>query len=666
MGFHAVINTDFGGNMPIRLPEVDISIVPAYLKQENAEQKVLFVGQMTTGTAISGQLYTSIDNANGQDALFGSNSRISGMIRAAKKINKVSRMDAIPLVDYSEETSSYNQLFTSSTGFTYDTDVTEFASSRLQQKDQGGGSYADDVITCPDVGIGSVYNYVSFSATDNGTIRYTVDGKYWSGTAWETSSNTFAESSTAATITAHISTLTPSGTDIALKIFTDTGATQMWVSSVTITYYAVAGAVAAAGTVVFSGTATEDGTLYATIGSYANHRYELDIASGETASNVGAALAAFIAADAKCPVSAVNTTGSVAITANNKGTEGNKISLRVEGAVAGISVTVTAMSGGATNPSLTNLFDVIGDTRYQTVVYPATYNVDVLLDLLDNRWNVDNNVLDGVGIITITDSTANIETDAASYNSQSLIILANKAISSTLYKGSAILELNDVIAAEFAAIRSLRLTTDADISQYVISTTGLLDNFGGMAIASLPYFNTPFANLPTIDNGLEFSKDEIAALKSAGATVLSNNIAATSIIAGEVVTTYKTNPAGDSDVSFKYAEYVDTSSNIREYFYNNLRSRFAQCRLTSGDVQPNRNMANANIISAYLDGLYNDLATTYVLTQSGEDALRYFKNNRTVTLDLANGKATITMIVPIVTQLRKIVATMQISFDTNS
>jgi hypothetical protein len=112
---------------------------------------------------------------------------------------------------------------------------------------------------------------------------------------------------------------------------------------------------------------------------------------------------------------------------------------------------------------------------------------------------------------------------------------------------------------------------------------------------------------------------------------------------------------------------VDTSSQAREYFHNNLLARFAQSRLTEGAVSRGRDMANEVVIKAYCEKLYQDLAgPDYVLVQDGEAAITYFKTNLTVTLDLALGKATITMLVPIVTQLRIIVATFKISFSTQS
>jgi len=515
--------------MPVSLPQVTVNIIPATTEQSNEPQRVLFVGQKVAGgTATSGELQQNILNNKQEDMLFGANSMLAGMIRAAKAINEETRFDAIGL------------------------------------DDNGSG-------------------------------------------------------------------------------------------------------VAATGSIDFSGTASEAGTFTVSIGSSVNHTYSVAVANGDTATVIGDALEALVNADTEVPVAASNTTGTVTMTANNDGEDGNKIGLKISGTVAGVTPSVTAMQNGANNPTLTNVFDVVGDLRYQTVVWPSTYDRTELKSFLDNRFNVTNDVLDGVGLVSITDTFSNLQSAANAENSQSLLIHGNRTVNETLTKGSAIFELDNVIASQIAAIRSLRLTEDSNIAQYVISTQGARDSFGGPAIASLPYFNTPFANLPLVDVGQEWSRTETDSLKAAGVTIINPNTARNQMIGGEFVTTYKTNANGSQDVTFKFMNYVDTASGVREFFVNNLKSRFAQSRLTNGDVQPNRSMANKQIIEAYLDSLYIRLASDdYVLTQAGEAAIKFFKDNRDVTLDIADGKVTINMKTPIVTQLREIVATMQIVFDTNN
>lgn len=416
------------------------------------------------------------------------------------------------------------------------------------------------------------------------------------------------------------------------------------------------------------------GSIEVDIESPIFHKYILSVTVTDTATTIGDALVAAITADTTCPITAINTAGSVAITSVNAGTVGNFIGMRAIITNTDATVIITGMSGGSIDPVLTNLFDVIQNYRYQTIVWPHNYSLTPLTDLLDARWNVDNNILDGVGIITYVDALATIKSTANALNDQNVIILSNPTITATdLYTGATLFEAPYNISAQFAAIRALRLTTGANISPYVISANGIRDNTGGPAIASLPYFNTPFKNLPLIPFINDFADSDTTELLNIGASVLDNNSSNTSIIAGQVVTTYKFDSASNPDVSFKYLEYVDTISNIREYFFNNLRTRFAQSRLTDGDIQPFRNMANQAVIEAYLDSLYVTLGgSDYVLTRiginptTGIDYTSYFKANRTVTLDLETGSVSVYMQVPIVTQLRSIVVEMQINFSTNS
>lgn len=286
--------------------------------------------------------------------------------------------------------------------------------------------------------------------------------------------------------------------------------------------------------------------------------------------------------------------------------------------------------------------------------------------MLDARFNVSNNVLDGVGVMCIYDTFANLKTAGNLLNSQSIVLLGIYKVDEADFKGQAILEMPTVIASEFAAVRALRLTHNANLALYVPGTTnGARDSFGGPALASMPYFNTPFYELPISTLKHEFTDEEQTELNTTGISLLDNNTANNRVIAGEVVTTYKTDFGGNPDHTYKYLNAVDTASNIREYFFNNLKAKYAQTRLTQGDLVPNRNMANAESIKAYLVGLYTDLSgENYVLTQAGEAARKFFIDNCTVEIDMEEGQVTIIMKTPIVVQLRSIIATMQIAFST--
>ena len=394
--------------------------------------------------------------------------------------------------------------------------------------------------------------------------------------------------------------------------------------------------------------------------------YTIPLATGDAIADIATAIAAAITADTKCPCSALAALGVVTITADNLGAVGNTIGIKVEGTVEGSVITVVGMTGGATDPTLTTVFDVIGDQRYQTIVWPYDQDLTTVKTFLDARFNVTNDVQDGMAIVSIADTVSNLTATLTALNSQSLAVNVDEQMLVSPNIGPALLEIGYSKSAQFSAIRSLRLQSDTDISQFVITRNGARDSFGGPALASKPYFNTPFPRFPQVDIGDGFARAEIETLHDAGGFIIGNNPAGNTSIAGEVVTSYKTDSAGNPDISFKYMNYVDTISNIREYYFNNLKARFAQSRLTEGDLIRGRDMANQELIESFCTQLYTELSgDDFVLTQSGEVALQFFNKNIVVTLDMSTGTVTINMQVPIVTQLRTILATVQIAFSTN-
>ena len=519
--------------MTVKLPDVTSTLIPAAVKAGLNSQKVLFIGQKTAaGTATDGVLNENIANDSVWDALFGIDSMLAAMLRAARKVNTATQFDAIALDD-------------------------------------------------------------------------------------------------------------AAGTD-------------------------------ATGTIVVTGPATEAGTLLVYTGSKKNHAYSISVASADTETEIGDAIAAAITADTKAPVDAVNAVGTVTLTAVNAGTYGNTLGIAVDGTVGGVGITITAMTGGATDPSLTAVFDAVGSTRYQAVVWPYDTNLTVLTDFLDPRFNVDNDILDGVGFVSMTDTLANHLSALGAENSQSLSIEVDKLeVATNTYKGPSVLEIPVVKAAQFAAIRGLRLTEDANIGSFVI-TRSARDSFGGAALASKPYFNTPFPDLELVNVSMGWTDAETTQIKAAGGWVIGNNRAGNEVITGEVMTTYKTDAAGNADPTFTFLNYVDTSSAIREYFVNNYRSKYAQFRLTAGALIRGRDSANANSLAAFAAELNSDLGSPdFALTQTGVGTIndvqvdfdKLFRDNVVVTLDLVAGEAIIALTVYIIVQLRIIQLPIQIAFS---
>ena len=416
------------------------------------------------------------------------------------------------------------------------------------------------------------------------------------------------------------------------------------------------------------GTATAAGSLRVVLGSELDHVITVPIAIGDTLTNIADALTTAAALDLKAPFTVGNTAGLVTITAANDGTIANDLGIEVEIIDAtGITITValTETTPGSVDPTLTGILDVATD-RYQTIIWPYADQTVPAAYLLP-RFNPTNNVLDGVSVTTIVDTATAAETTLNLLNDKNLVIFVDEVTAEITgqrqYLGPAQNEATYVKSALFSGIRALRLTDGQIITQFLTSSASL-DQFGGPAIASLPYFNTPMTFLPTIRPGRGFTNQEIEDIATAGGGVMGVNRGGTGALVGEVPTTFKTDSASNPDRTFKFLNFVDTGSNSREYFFNNLKARFAQSRLTEGAVSRGRDMANEVVIGAFLDKLYNDLAgPNFVLVQDGEAAIKFFKQNRTIVLDLATGKATITARVPIVTQLRTIIMTMNITFS---
>lgn len=136
-----------------------------------------------------------------------------------------------------------------------------------------------------------------------------------------------------------------------------------------------AGAVAA-GAFVITGTATAAGTLSAYI---AGQRVQVAVNVGDTAAVVATALYNAINAATTLPVTATNgTPGTASLAARWKGASGNDVQLSVnfggaaagEALPAGISVAITAMSGGTASPTLTNGVAALGEDSYEFVALP--------------------------------------------------------------------------------------------------------------------------------------------------------------------------------------------------------------------------------------------------------------------------------------------------------
>lgn len=164
---------------------------------------------------------------------------------------------------------------------------------------------------------------------------------------------------------------------LAKKLFAAMGPSPALVDLFNLTL----GTTASTGTFVFATTAAAAGIWTLKIGS---RRFTFAVASGDTVTVQGDALAAVINGDLNFPVTAVNVAGTVTMTSNWKGESANGIVLSkvtTGQEPTGTTCTVTTMASGATDPSVATSLAAFGTTFYTWVLTP--YNTDTSADLIE-------------------------------------------------------------------------------------------------------------------------------------------------------------------------------------------------------------------------------------------------------------------------------------------
>ena len=158
-----------------------------------------------------------------------------------------------------------------------------------------------------------------------------------------------------------------------------------------------AASVAATGTLVIGGLPTATGVISLYI---AGQLVSLVVTAAEATTAIATALAAQVNSMANLPVTATAATSTVTFTAKNKGLCGNDIDLRLnylgtvgnEAIPAGLTLAITAMASGATNPVLDTALSMLNDKAFDFIVspYTDTASLDSLKNLLNDktgRWS---------------------------------------------------------------------------------------------------------------------------------------------------------------------------------------------------------------------------------------------------------------------------------------
>lgn len=182
---------------------------------------------------------------------------------------------------------------------------------------------------------------------------------------------------------------------------------------------------AATGEIAISGTATEAGELILLI---AGKRVRVIVPNGTAAATVVDDVVAAITGEPTLPVSAADGTTTVDLTVKWKGVSGNFVDVRLDPnskAIAGLTVTITEPSSGASDPEIDDALAALGTTHYNTVAigFVDATNLGHLDDFLRPRWG-ETVKTEGHGFAGHTGSYSDLTTLAASLNSEFTTIFA--------------------------------------------------------------------------------------------------------------------------------------------------------------------------------------------------------------------------------------------------
>ncbi|RKP50513.1 phage tail sheath subtilisin-like domain-containing protein [Trinickia fusca] len=345
------------------------------------------------------------------------------------------------------------------------------------------------------------------------------------------------------------------------------------------------GATAAAGSIAFTQAPTANGTLSLYI---AGQLVTVPVTAGETTAAIATAVAAAIALVPTMPVTAAVATGAtntVTLTALHKGLCGNEIDIRFnyygtkagESTPAGLTYTITAMSGGATNPSLATALGNLGNMTFDFIVSPYTdaaslTSLQQFLNDQTGRWSWSSQLYGHVFMAY-----------AGTFAAQTTLGLAQNNQHQTVMGFSGSPTPSWLWAAALGAQAAVSVRADPGVPLQYLPLRGVL----------APPIQSQF--LANQRETLLYDGISTFLVQQDG-TVLTEN----------VVTTYQLNAQGVPDNSYLEVETMFQLMLEIRTLQAMLSSKYARCKLANNGTRPAANsglvtpaMIQADIIALY-------------------------------------------------------------------
>jgi phage tail sheath gpL-like len=307
-----------------------------------------------------------------------------------------------------------------------------------------------------------------------------------------------------------------------------------------------------------------------------------------TTANIATAVAAAINAIAAMPVTAAASTSTVTLTADNKGLCGNDIDIRVnyqgtaggESTPTGLTFTITAMSGGATNPTLTTALGNLLDMSFDFIAcpYTDTTSLDALKAFLNDttgRWSWQQQVYGHV-FTAYRGTFASQTTLGLTRNNQHETIMGFNDSPSPSW----------VWAAALTGAAAVSLRADPATPLQTVAISGVL------APPLQSRFNLSQRNTLLYDGISTFT------VAQDGTTAIEN-----------LITTYQTNSFGAPDNSYLEVETMFTLMYVLRDMMTMVTSKYSRVKLAADGTRfaPGSNIVTPSIIKADIIAEYQTL-----------------------------------------------------------
>ncbi|KAF1040285.1 MAG: hypothetical protein GAK35_03539 [Herbaspirillum frisingense] len=349
-----------------------------------------------------------------------------------------------------------------------------------------------------------------------------------------------------------------------------------------------AAAVAASGSVSFSAQANATGVLSLYI---AGQLVNMTVSASMTVAQLATNLVAAISALPDLPVTAAvdgTTASKVNLTAKNKGAAAGDIDLQLnyrgslggEATPAGLGVSITAMTGGATNPALVTALANLGDKEFDFIVLPYTDSasldaIKAFLSTKTGRWSWSS-MLYGHAFAAFRGTLAQATTLGTARNDEHVSILPFNGSPTPAY----------VWAADLAATAAVSLRADCARPLQTLAMSTVL------APPLEKRFSISDRNVLLWDGMSTFTV-------AADGTVQLDNI----------ITTYQKNASGVLDDSMLEVEAMYNAAYILRQLRADVTTKFARMKLVSDEtrVLPGTNTTQPKLIRAAQIAKYKEM-----------------------------------------------------------